>query len=136
MSVTITSLGAERLVAVNAPAMEAVPFLARFTTLQLAAEEFLCLDASAHEVASVLDRGALVVDSGDAYAGWVVDGPDARDLLARACALDFEMMAIGAATRCLMGGVSVVLRLLPASRYELRVERSYAEWFELWLRGI
>lgn len=136
MSVTITPLGAERLVAVNAPAMEAVPFLARFTTLQLAAEEFLCLDVAAHDVAAVLGRDALAVDIGDAYAGWVLDGPDARDLLARACALDFDMMAIGTATRCLMGGVSVVLRLLPASRFELRVERSYAEWFELWLRGV
>ncbi len=136
MGASITSLGAERLVAVNAPAIESVPFLARFTTLRLGPEEFLCLDVTAREVASVLDRAALVLEIGDAYAGWVVEGTEARDLMSRACALDLDLMPIGAATRCLMGGVSVILRILDPSRFELRVERSYAEWFELWLRGV
>ncbi len=136
MSVTITSLGPERMVAVNAPAMEAVPFLARFTTLQLGPEEFLCLDVAARDVAAVLDHGALVVDIGDAYAGWTVDGPSAHDLMARASALDLDALAPGAVTRCLMGSVTVVLRILAPGRFELRVERSYAEWFELWLRGV
>ena len=136
MDVTITAIGAERLVAVSAPAIEAVPFLARFTTLRLGPEEFLCLDVAAGEVAAVLDRGALVLEIGDAYAGWRVAGDGARDLMARACALDLDAMAHGAATRCLMGGVSVVLRILDRACFELRVERSYAEWFELWLREV
>ena len=136
MGVTITSLGVERLVAVSAPAIEAVPFLARFTTLRLGLEEFLCLDVAARDVAAVLDRAALVLDIGDAHTGWLVEGAEAHEIMARACALDLEAMPEGAATRCLMGGVTVILRILAPSRFELRVERSYAEWFELWLRGL
>jgi heterotetrameric sarcosine oxidase gamma subunit len=134
-AVRIEALPAELLVAVHASPVEAVPLLAPFAALRLGPEEWLCLGATARAVESALGSNALVLDVGDSYAGWRIVGAGARDLLARACALDLDQLAAGAATRTLAAGTHVVLRVLDDG-YELRIDRSYADWFDAWLRRL
>lgn len=133
--VLVTRLAPERLVAVQASPVEAVPLLAPFAALRLWPEEWLCLDANARSVESAVGANALVIDVGDAYEGWRVSGAGARDLLARACAVELAQLPVGAATRVLMGTVGVVVRAVDDG-YELRVDRSYADWFASWIGRI
>ena len=130
--VVITPLPAERLVAVHASPVEAVPLLAPFTALRLGPEEWLCLDTGVRAVEAALGSNALALDVGDAYEGWHLGGTGVRDWLARACAVDLARLPTGSATRVLMGAVGVVVRVVEDG-YELRVDRSYAEWFATWM---
>jgi sarcosine oxidase gamma subunit len=84
-------------------------------------------------VAPSLGAGALVLDVGDSWEGWRITGPGVPGLLARICTLDVAMLRPGVATRTAIAGLPVILRLLDGG-CELRVERSYADWFETWLR--
>lgn len=133
--VRIDRLPPERLVAVHASPVEAVPLLAPFAALRLGPEEWLCLDAGARAVESAVGSNALVLDVGDAYEGWRVTGAGARDLLARACAVELARLPAGSATRVLMGAVGVVVRIVEDG-CELRVDRSYADWFANWIARI
>lgn len=133
--VEILPLGAERLVAVHASPVDAVPLLVPFDALRLGPEEWLCVDTTAAAVAASVGPQALVLDVGDAFDGWRITGVDAPGLLARACALDAAALTPGVATRTVMGGVTVVLRVVPGG-FELRVDRSYAAWFAQWLERI
>lgn len=128
----LTSLGPERLVAIDG-GIDGVD-LARWRVLRLGEREWLVLDAAAADL-PVLPE-ALAVDVGDASEGWRMNGTSSRVLLAKACPLDPERLAIGTATRTVMGGVTVTLHVIDADDYVLRVERSYAAWFEAWLRQL
>ena len=131
--VDIAPLGEERLVAVHASPVDAPALLARFEALRLGPEEWLCLDTTARMVASALGADALVLDIGDAYAGWRISGDGTMALLALVCSLDVAALRPGDATRTAMAGLPVILRMLDGS-CELRIERGYGEWFEAWLR--
>jgi heterotetrameric sarcosine oxidase gamma subunit len=130
--VDIAPLGTERLVAVHASPVDAAPRLADLGALRLGPEEWLCLDVTAREVTPALGSAALVLDIGDAYAGWRISGDGATALLARVCSLDVAALRPGDATRTAMAGLPVILRMLDQG-CELRVERGYGEWFEAWL---
>lgn len=126
----LVSLGAERLVAIDGRPDAAA--LAGRACLRLGEAEHMLLDVAAADLPPVGD--ALAVDVGDAWEGWSLTGPGADALLARICTLDLAGFASGAATRTAMGGISVLLRRTGDACWELRVERSYAAWFEAWLR--
>jgi heterotetrameric sarcosine oxidase gamma subunit len=128
----LLGLPAERLVAIDG----VVPpdALSGFTVLRLGAREYLVLDAGIADLPELPD--ALAVDVGEAWAGWSLAGEGAEDLLMRGCALDIPGIAPGDATRTVMAGVTVLLRRTGAARWELRVDRSYAAWFEDFLRGL
>lgn len=132
---TIVRLPPERLVAVHASPVEALPLLAPFVALRLGPEEWLCLDATARAVEAALGPQALVLDVGDAHAGWRISGDGVADLLARASALDLATLPPGGATRTAMAGLAVVVRLLDGG-CELRVDRSYGDWFDVWLQRL
>lgn len=125
-------LGPERLVAIDG-AIDPGPLPMR-GVLRLGEREWLVIDAAADALPDL--PGALAVDVGESYAGWRVEGAGALDLLAKACALDIERLPAGTATRTVMAGVTVLLRVVEVGQFELRVDRSYAEWFEAWLRQL
>jgi hypothetical protein len=128
--VDLVPLGPERLVAIDGPVDAAA--LAAFTALRLGEGEHLVLGAAAGDLPPLPD--ALAIDIGDAWEGWSLTGPGAGDLLARVCTLDIARFPAPGATRTAMAGISVLLRRVDAARWELRVERSYAAWFEAWLK--
>jgi heterotetrameric sarcosine oxidase gamma subunit len=128
----LSPLGPERLVAVDGVPDAAA--LAGFACLRLGAQEYLVLDATADQLPAL--PAALAIDVGDAWEGWSLTGPGAAALLARACPLDLSTFVQGAATRTAMAGIAVLLRRTGSERWELRVERSYAAWFEAWLRQV
>lgn len=130
--VVLTSLGPERLVAIDGR-IDGID-LSHWHALRLGEREWLVLDAAVAELPPLPE--ALAVDVGDAIEGWRLTGDAGRALLAKACPLDLDGLAIGAATRTAMGGVTVTLVVVGAGDYVLRVERSYAAWFEAWLRQL
>jgi heterotetrameric sarcosine oxidase gamma subunit len=128
----LAGLPPERLVAIDGSLPSDT--LPGFTVLRLAAREHLVLDASTADLPELPD--ALAIDVSEAWSGWSLAGEGAADLLMRGCALDIPRVAPGEATRTVMGGVTVLLRRIGAARWELRVDRSYAAWFEAFLRGL
>lgn len=128
----LASLGPERLVSIDG-AIDPGPLPVR-AVLRLGEREWLVLDAVAAEIPEL--AGALAVDVGDSIDGWRLSGPGACELMAKACLLDLGRLPAGAATRTVMGGVTVLVRVVAADVFELRVERSYAAWFEAWLRQL
>lgn len=130
IDVTLSSLGPERLVAIDGPVDASA--LASFTALRLGEREHLVLGATAQDLPPL--GGALAIDVGDSWEGWTLTGPGARGLLARICALDLERFAPRGATRTAMAGIPVLLRRTGETGWELRVEGSYAVWFEAWLK--
>jgi heterotetrameric sarcosine oxidase gamma subunit len=129
--VEVLPLGPERIVAIDGRPDPTA--LAGFVCLRLGEAEYMLLGATVTDLP--LDGDVLAVDVGDAWEGWSVAGPGAADFLARICALDLAGFAPGAAVRTAMGGIAVVLRRIGETSWELRVERSYAGWFEAWLRA-
>jgi len=128
----LATLPPERLVAIDGAI--AVDALTGFTVLHLGAREHLVLDACVADLPDLAD--ALAIDVGEGWAGWSLAGAGAADLLSRGCTLDIPRIATGHATRTVMGGVTVLLRRTGAQRWDLRVDRSYAAWFEEFLRGL
>lgn len=127
--IALTSLGPERLVAIDGR-IDGVD-LSRWQVLRLAEQEWLVLDAAVADLPALPD--ALAIDVGDASEGWRLTGAASRTHLAKACPLDLDRLGVGAGTRTSMGGVTVTLQVVAADAYVLRVERSYAAWFEAWL---
>ena len=72
--------------------------------------------------------GAAVTDQSDAWACLVLEGPEARAVLARLCPLDLRPEAFrrGHVARSLLGHMNAVLHRAGAERYELLVFRSMA----------
>lgn len=90
-------------------------------------------DAMPNEPGQWLVEGAADgIDMSDAYAGFVVTGPGAAELLARGMALDFERVAPDFAGRARLGEIAVLLDRVPGG-WRVRCERSYAEWLGKWL---
>lgn len=126
----LVSLGPERLVAIDGDPDAAA--LAGCACMRLGESEHMLIGVAAADLPPVGD--ALAIDVGDAWEGWSLTGSGADALLARICTLDLDGLRPGAATRTAMGGISVLLRRTVDAGWELRVERSYAAWFEAWLR--
>lgn len=127
---TLATLGPERLVAIDGPVEASA--LASFTALRLGEREHLVLGATVQDLPPL--GAALAIDVGDSWEGWTLRGPGARDLLARICALDLDRFMPQAATRTAMAGIPVLLRRTGETSWELRVDSSYAAWFEAWLK--
>ncbi|MBF9030219.1 sarcosine oxidase subunit gamma [Rhodobacterales bacterium HKCCE3408] len=72
--------------------------------------------------------GAAMTDQTDAWACLALEGPAARDVLARLTPLDLrpEVFEIGHAARTLLGHMACVLMRTDADRYGLMVFRSMA----------
>ncbi len=73
-------------------------------------------------------EGAAMADQTDAWAAMVLDGPDARDVLARLTSIDLrdDRFGAGAAARTLLGNVPAALLCADIGRYEILVPRSMA----------
>ena len=78
----------------------------------------------------------LVSDVSHAHSVFEVTGKDARDLLARVCALDFHpsQFSVGDAARSLMVRIPLLIHMHDAApTYRLFVDRSFssyaADWF-------
>jgi len=77
-----------------------------------------------------------LVDLSCALKGLRVEGPAARDVLAKGCGLDLDPRSFpaGAATRTRFAQLPVVIECRDlASRYELYVGRSYVAYLKSWL---
>ncbi|MEO0654849.1 MAG: sarcosine oxidase subunit gamma [Pseudomonadota bacterium] len=72
--------------------------------------------------------GAAVTDQSDAWAMLVLEGPGARDVLARLCPQDLrpDVFAEGHAAQTLIGHMTATLMRTGAYRYELLIFRSMA----------
>ena len=72
--------------------------------------------------------GAALTDQSDAWACLVLEGPEARAVLARLCPLDLrrEVFKRGHVARSLLGHMNVLVHRAGAERYELMVFRSMA----------
>ena len=127
---TLSPLGPELLVAIDGHVDASA--LASFTALRLGEREHLVLGATVQDLPPL--GAALAIDVGDAWEGWTLAGPGARDMLARICTLDLDRFAQQAATRTAMAGIPVLLRRTGETSWELRVDVSYAAWFEAWLK--
>jgi sarcosine oxidase subunit gamma len=64
-----------------------------------------------------------------------IEGPDARALLAKGCALDLHLPRFppGRCARTRFAGMPVVVRCMRDSAFECIVTKSYAEYFQSWL---
>lgn len=72
--------------------------------------------------------GAALSDQSSAWACCALDGPDARDVLARLVPIDLRVEAfkVGHAARTLLGHMNCVLMRTGPDRYEVMVFRSMA----------
>jgi sarcosine oxidase subunit gamma len=91
------------------------------------------LDHMAREALS--GRAASVVDVSDGLSVIAVEGPRARDLLARGCSLDLHprVFADGAVARSLLAKAPVILHRRDKDSFDLYVGRSFAEYLWQWL---
>jgi len=81
-------------------------------------------------------RGLAFVDVTDALACIEVNGPASRDVLSRACGLDFHprTFPVGFCARTRFAQVPVVIECLDDSpRFDLSVSRSYVNYLYRWL---
>ena len=80
------------------------------------------------------DRTAAVVDVSDAFVGFELAGPQARDLLSRGTGLPLteETLAEGRCTRTRLAQLPVIVRPRGAQRVELIVDRGPAAWLREW----
>jgi sarcosine oxidase subunit gamma len=79
---------------------------------------------------------AALTDVSDLHASFEVGGPSSRDLLAKGCALDLHpgVFQAGHCAATALARVRVTLRQLDdAPRFQLLVERSYAQYLWDWL---
>jgi sarcosine oxidase subunit gamma len=81
-------------------------------------------------------RSCAATDISDAQVTLAIEGPQATDLLARGCGLDFTDAAFGqdACARTRFAQLPVVLRRVSHERFELMVDRSAARWLFDWLQ--
>jgi sarcosine oxidase subunit gamma len=77
---------------------------------------------------------AAVTIVSDAYAGFRLAGADASEVLAQGCPLDLDRLAAGACARSVLARAQALIAPLPAGGgYELFIERSHAQYVEMWL---
>ncbi|MEO0703641.1 MAG: sarcosine oxidase subunit gamma family protein, partial [Pseudomonadota bacterium] len=78
--------------------------------------------------AAVDVQGAAITDQSDAWAMMALEGPGARDVLARLCPQDLRpgVFAVGHAAQTLIGHMTATLMRTEAERYEILVFRSMA----------
>jgi sarcosine oxidase subunit gamma len=91
--------------------------------LKLLAESFAGSSFRATDVSSALTRVE-------------VDGPEARDVLAKACALDLHHSCFGPgrSARTRFAGMPVIVRCVRSTAFECVVATSYWEYLVSWLR--
>lgn len=80
-------------------------------------------------------RSFAAADVSDACVTIAIEGPQATDVLARGCGLDFSARAFGqdVCARTRLAQLAVVLRRVNDERFELLVDRSSAAWLHDWL---
>ncbi|MGQ0430608.1 MAG: sarcosine oxidase subunit gamma [Gammaproteobacteria bacterium] len=96
-----------------------------------------------HEAAELMEAAAAgckrrshaVTDVSDAWVTIALEGPQAVELLARGCGIEFSDAVFGhnACTRTRFAELPVVLRRVSQDRFELLVDRSAAAWLHDWL---
>ncbi|MBM3572816.1 MAG: hypothetical protein FJX52_10755 [Alphaproteobacteria bacterium] len=84
----------------------------------------------------VADRAANATLVSDAWIGFALSGPEARDVLAQGCPLDLSPrhFALGAATMTeLFGSPALIHAEASADGFAIYVEASHADFIESWL---
>ena len=78
---------------------------------------------------------ASAVEIGDAFAGFAVSGPNARDVLAKGYTIDLHPRAFqpGGVVQTNLGKAQVALYQADEDAYRIYVRRSFAEYLWLWL---
>jgi sarcosine oxidase subunit gamma len=101
----------------------------------------LCAPGTAGETAARLSAalGAahhLAVDVSDARAVFVIEGPGAREVLAKGAPVDLSRAAFGSGDlrRTRLGQIAVAFWMTGEDRFELVCFRSVADFAETWLR--
>ncbi|HXV40752.1 MAG TPA: sarcosine oxidase subunit gamma family protein [Steroidobacteraceae bacterium] len=81
-------------------------------------------------------RSFAATDVSDAWVTFALEGPQATEVLARGCGLDFSepVFGHGACTRTRFAQLPVLLRRISHERFELMVDRSAASWLHEWLQ--
>jgi sarcosine oxidase, subunit gamma len=92
--------------------------------------------AEAKVRAALGGRPGSVVDVSAQRADVIVDGPDARDLLAHVCALDLhpDVFPVGRCAQTLVAQVQVILWHPGDESYHLLTRLSYVDHLLAWLR--
>lgn len=91
------------------------------------------LAASLH--AELADMRYAITDVSDLRTGFAIDGPHARDVLQKGCAVDLHPRAfeVGACVTAALARARVTLRRVGSDEYEALVERSYGRYLRDWL---
>ena len=78
---------------------------------------------------------ASAVEIGEAFTGFAVSGPNARDVLAKGCTIDLHPRAFhtGAVVQTNLGKAQVALFQIDEDAYRIYIRRSFAEYLWLWL---
>ncbi len=127
---------AERALGIALPAVNRCSESGGRAMLWLGPDAFLVIAEPGDEAslaAALESHRAAVTDVSDGRAVVELAGPQARDLLAKACPLDLHPRSFrpGDCAQSHFGKARILLRQCDASpRYELFVERSYADY--LW----
>lgn len=98
-------------------------------------DQWLLVCERSVDAAAVIAGGA-VVDVSDLRAIFELEGPRAVDVLRKGCAVDLHPREFGPGRYALTALARVragILQLDTAPRYEIYVERSYAEYLWAWL---
>jgi len=109
--------------------------------LWLAPDEWLITgDADGPALAVALQHAlrmqfASVTDVSDAWCVIGLNGPDARDLLAKGCGLDLHPRVFkpGNVARTLLAQATIILHQTADDAYDIHVRRSYADYLWQWL---
>lgn len=80
-------------------------------------------------------RAFAATDVSDAWVTFALEGPQATEVLARGCGLDFSeaVFGHGACTRTRFAQLPLLLRRISHERFELMADRSAAAWLHEWL---
>jgi sarcosine oxidase, subunit gamma len=108
----------------------------------IAPDAWLIQSAQAgHDVAAMVrsacaDLACAITDLSDALETIALAGPDPAAVLARGCGLDLreESFGVQACARTRLAQLPVLIRKATATRFELIVDRSAAQYLEDWLR--
>jgi sarcosine oxidase subunit gamma len=109
------------------------------SALWLGPDQWLIVAAEGEAIAlerALAEREASVVDVSDLRAIFELEGPRAADVLRKGCAIDFHprVFGPGSCVTTMFARVRAAIRQLDGSaRYEIYVERSYADYLWAWL---
>ena len=92
-------------------------------------------DLAAQLRSDCMNLPCAVTDLSDALVTIALEGPDASAVLARGCGLDLRAGSFGAkaCARTRLAQLPVLIRRPSASRFELVVDRSAAQYLQDWL---